>query len=285
MPVFLQGTPTDPGVEIERQLIVWNHFTTSGRSLVGVAPSAQALLTNTKVSTAPKKQAQYGATKAQEWEMTPKPESRQADGILTPSIPWDIAVRNQRERILRAMATNCAEKTFVGTTIADIVGTAGISRATFYKHFTNKAECFHAAVEDFLAELQSAAEDAKESAGGSQSERIRSPIAALLVRLAAEPEHATLLLVEAPNVDPGIVRDYRRRAVDALEAELEMAESPNPVGADPELAFGRVKVLLADFIAAGEIENLPTLLPEIVYISLLPYVGQDKALEEAQLIP
>jgi AcrR family transcriptional regulator len=216
--------------------------------------------------------------------MTPEPGFLQESGILTPRIPWDIAVRNQEERILQALATNCAEKTFVGTTIADIVGTAGISRATFYKHFANKTECFHAAVERFLAELQHTAGKAAASANEAQTDRIRAATAAMLEQLAAEPESTTLLLVEAPIVDPEIVRRYRRLTLDALAAEMTADSPSNRSGADPELAFGRAKILLAEYITAGEVERLPSLLPELIYIALLPYVGQDGALEQARLV-
>lgn len=205
------------------------------------------------------------------------------DGILTPSIPWDIAVRNQRERILQALATNCAEKTFVGTTIADIVGTAGVSRATFYKHFTNKAECFQATVESFVLELRRTAAEARASADGSSVDRVRAVVAAVLGRLAAEPEWTTLLLVEAPTVDPEIVRRYRDLTLAALAEEMEADKVPDLAGAEPDLAFGRAKVLLAEHVAAGETERLPSLLSEILYIALLPYVGQEGALEQAQL--
>ncbi len=215
--------------------------------------------------------------------MTLESRSPQEGGILTPSIPWDIAMRNQRERILRALAENCAEKTFVGTTIADIVGTASVSRATFYKHFANKTACFQAAADDFLSELQHAAREARASADGSESDRIRSVTAALLEQLAAKPDWTKLLLVEVPSVDPEIVPRFRRLVIDAVEAELDVAELSGSAGADPEIAFGRVKVLLTDYVAAGEVECLPDLLPELVYIALLPYVGQNSALEQAQL--
>jgi AcrR family transcriptional regulator len=215
--------------------------------------------------------------------MTPEPGSLRVGGILTPSIPPDIAVRNQRERILLALAENCAEKTFVGTTIADIVGTAGVSRATFYKHFANKTVCFQAAADDFLTELQHIAREASTDADGSESDRVRSVTAALLERLVAKPDWAMLLLVEVPSVDPEIILRSRRLVVDALEAELAVTEPPGPVGADPEIAFGRAKALLTDYVAAGEVERLPSLLPELVYIALLPYVGQDSALEQAEL--
>lgn len=215
--------------------------------------------------------------------MTRDPGPPRQDGILTPSIPWDIAVRNQRERILSALATSCAEKTFVGTTIADVVGIAGISRATFYKHFTNKTECFHAAVESFLGELWRTAAEAGEGTDGSSADRIRAVVAAVLAQLADEPAWATLLFVEAPTVDPEIVRRYRTLTVEALADELDAADAADLSGADPDLAFGRAKVLLTECVAAREAGRLPSLLPELIYILLLPYVGQEDALEQAQL--
>jgi AcrR family transcriptional regulator len=216
--------------------------------------------------------------------MSPEPEPLREAGILTPRIPWDIALRTQEARILQALAANCAEKTFVGTTIADIVGTAGISRATFYKHFPNKADCFHASVERFIGELQQAAGEARASASGSSPDRIRAVAAAVLERLAAEPEWTTLLLVEAPTVDPEIVRRYRRLTLNALADEMAVDDPSSRSGADPELAFGRAKVLLAEYVTAGEAERLPSLLPELIYIALLPYLGQDGALAQAQRI-
>jgi AcrR family transcriptional regulator len=213
-----------------------------------------------------------------------EPRPLQENDILTPRIPWDIAVRNQEERILQALVTNCAEKTFGGTTIADIVGTAGISRATFYKHFPNKAECFKAAVERFITELQRCAAEARSGADGSSADRVRTVTAAMLERLAADPDWTTLLLVEAPSVDPEIVRHYRRLILDALAAEMAASIPSDPPGADPELAFGRAKVLLAEYLTAGEVERLPSLLPDLTYIALLPYIGQDGALEQAQLV-
>jgi AcrR family transcriptional regulator len=216
--------------------------------------------------------------------MTGESGSLDEPGMLTPSIPWDIAARSQRERILGALTKSCAEKTFAATTIADIVSNASISRATFYKHFTNKTECFLAATDSFVEELREVAVAARASADSAGAGELRTVIAAVLERLAARPEHAKLLLIEAPHVDLQIVRGYRRRVLDALEAELRDAGDGNRAGADPEIAFGRAKVLVAERIVAGDIERLSELLPELVYIALLPYVGQDTALEQAQSI-
>lgn len=190
----------------------------------------------------------------------------------------DIGARSQRQRILGSVARSCAEKAFAATTIGDIVKHAGISRGTFYKHFENKRECFDAAIEYFLAELGAATVDAYFGAD-SKINAIKDSIAILLVRLVAKPEYGHLLLVEAPAVDPMIVQRYRRLVIDALQKDWQ----PRGGGADPEIAFGRAKVLVAEHLMGGEINQLPTLLPELVYIALLPYVGQARALKQADL--
>lgn len=194
----------------------------------------------------------------------------------------DIGARSQKQRILNSVAQTCAEKTFAATTIGDIVKGAGISRGTFYKHFENKRECFDAAVEAFLAELQEATVDAY-SAASSKTEAVRDAIAVLLERMATKPEYAHQLLVEAPAVDPMIVQRYRRMAIDALQKDWQPRGGTQRGGADPEIAFGRAKVLVAHHLAGREIDQLPELLPELVYIALLPYVGQSRALKQAEL--
>jgi AcrR family transcriptional regulator len=203
--------------------------------------------------------------------------------VLTPSVPQDIGIRSQQQRILEAMAKSVAEKSIAATTIADIVGCASISRATFYKHFSNKQECFCATADAFLKELQGAAVIAYARSEDSPIASVRDVIVAVLELLAAKPDYTKLLLVEAPIVDPEIVRRYRNFAIGALAKQLTAADGTRGAAADPEIAFGRAKVLIADYVAAGQIEDLPSLLPEMVYIALLPYAGQDAALEQARL--
>ena len=204
-------------------------------------------------------------------------------GVLTPRVPRDIGVRSQRERILAAMAKSVAAKSISATTIADIVGCASISRATFYKHFTNKRECFCATADAFLEELEGVAVIAYARSENSVAASIRDVIAAMLELLATKPDHTKLLLLEAPIVDPEIVRRYRNFAIGGLKQQLAAEGDARRAAADPEIAFGRAKVLIANYAAAGQVEDLPSLLPELVYIALLPYVGQDAALEQARL--
>jgi AcrR family transcriptional regulator len=203
-------------------------------------------------------------------------------GVLTPSIPRDIGARSQRRRILESMAASCNEKTFSATTIADIVSHASISRATFYKHYTNKRECFDAAADNFLADLQGVATEAY-SGDGTYADSVRSVVGAALEHLVTKPAQANLLLVEAPIVDPEIVRRIRNLTLDAMATQPQTGDSANHPFANPEIAFGRAAVLIADFLAADRVKELPTLLPELTYIALLPSVGHRAALAQAKV--
>ncbi len=207
--------------------------------------------------------------------------SARQSNVLTPSVPRDIGIRSQRQRILDAMAIVVAEKTFSAATIADIVGQASISRATFYKHFVDKRECFDAAARSFVAELQEAAIGAQRSAE-SRPDAIRRAIAAILEQLAAKPSYANLVLINAPILEPGIVRDHRELAVEGLKAQWGAGKGGRQAGADARIAFGRAHVLIADYLVADRADQLPELLPEISYVMLLPFVGHREALSQAR---
>src|SRR3954451_3272974 len=73
----------------------------------------------------------------------------------------DVVLASQRGRMLGAMADAVARKTYAGTTVADVVAGAGVSRKTFYEHFRDKEECFLAAFDagvDTLLEAITAAQ-------------------------------------------------------------------------------------------------------------------------------
>ncbi len=203
-------------------------------------------------------------------------------GVLDPTIPVDIGEQSQRQRIIDAMIESCAEKTYAATTIADIVRRASISRTTFYKRFSNKRACFDGALEDCLETLQTAALEARDQAD-SPAEALRKAATAMLELMADKPALAQLVLGDAMTVEPAIVDRYRELVIPAVE-ELWNGDGPKQPHTDPGLAFGRVQVLIFSQIAAGHTKRLPALLPEIVYIGLLPMAGHEEAARQAQLV-
>ena len=202
--------------------------------------------------------------------------------VLDPTIPVDVGVVSQRQRIIEAMLDSCAEKTYAATTIADIVSRASISRTTFYKRFAGKRECFDATL-DWCVEQLATAANASRSAADSPSEAVRKGAAAILELMAAKPALAQLAAGEAVAVEPGVTQRYRKLLIPALEGLWDAAGEERNAGADTQIPFGQAQVLVFNQVVAGRTAQLPELLPELVYITLLPFAGHDEALKQAQL--
>jgi AcrR family transcriptional regulator len=189
---------------------------------------------------------------------------------------------SQRRRILDAMIDCCAEKTYAGTTIADLVGRGSVSRTTFYKLFTDKRDCFDAAV-TLCIERLAATLAAGAAAGDSPAEATRRGTAAGLELLAAEPQLTLVLSGDVLGVDPALVDHYSRMLVPALERLWTRAGEPPRKHSSPGLAFGRAQLLVFHEVAAGRAAQLPALAPNIVYLAIAPFAGHEEALRQARL--
>lgn len=180
------------------------------------------------------------------------------------------------------MVACCAEKTYAGTTIADVVSRAAVSRTTFYKLFNGKRDCFDAAVTQCIDRI--AATLAAAAAGhDSPAEATRRGAVAALELLAAEPELALILSGDVVGVDPQLVHRYGTFAVPTLEAMWERAGESTGRHLSPGLALGRAQLLVFHEVAAGHPEHLPALVSDIVYLAIAPFAGHDEALRQARL--
>jgi AcrR family transcriptional regulator len=201
-------------------------------------------------------------------------------GILQPTTPPDIGLRNQRRRIIDAMIDSCAEKTYPATTITDIVARARISRTTFYKQFDDKRACFDAAVAYCIEQLVEVAASAH-APEDPPADAVRKSVTAVVQALAERPGLAQLLTGDAIAVDPRVTERYRKATIPAVESLWSSEGEPAEAHTDPRLAFGQAQVLILNQIATGNSERLPELLPEIVYLAVSPYGGHDAALSQS----
>lgn len=116
-------------------------------------------------------------------------------------------LRDQRERLIDAVPRVVAARGYEAMSVADIVRAAAVSRNAFYKNFADKGECFAAAHEaghERLFEVLARPCDA----GATIEERVEASLAAGLDALAAEPDVARLLFVEAPSAGEEIALRY-----------------------------------------------------------------------------
>jgi AcrR family transcriptional regulator len=180
------------------------------------------------------------------------------------------------------MVACCAEKTYAETTIADIVSRACVSRTTFYKLFSDKRDCFDAAATQCIERLGATLAKAVEGCD-SPAEATRRATVAGLELLAAEPELALVLSGDVVGVDPRRIDRYGRLAIPAVESLWERAGEPPRKHSSPGIAFGRAQLLIFHEVAAGRAEQLPDLVPNIVYLAIAPFAGHDEGLRQARL--
>jgi AcrR family transcriptional regulator len=194
-----------------------------------------------------------------------------------------VIARSQRERLLEAAVRVVAEKGYGATTVADLTREAGISRTTFYAMFEDKEACFLAAydsVADALVRRVAAAYEAEER----WPDRARAGLAALLAALAEEPAIARLALVDVGAAGPAAQRRYRaalQRLTPLFEEGRDFAPGGRNLPANTSrMAIGAVAGLVADELAEGRAEYLPNLLSDLLFATLVPYIGPAAAARE-----
>ncbi len=196
-----------------------------------------------------------------------------------------LIAHSQRERILVAMADICASKGYNAMTIADVVEAAGVSRATFYELFKDKEDCFHAAMEVSLADTMGQIV-AVYSPDKPWATMVRDAADAFLSLLASRPAFARMALVEAPSSGDRAFELYAsgKRVLQSLldrgrDDPVEEEAIPSSAG---RAALSGAESLIVGQILAGNAERLRELLPDVVYITTVPYLGQEEALRQAR---
>jgi AcrR family transcriptional regulator len=193
-------------------------------------------------------------------------------------IPPSAVAENQRWRLLGAAAEVLAEGGHVRTTSTRVSKVAGVSPATFYQHFDNVGDCLLAAYE---AGVECVWEIVSEACGAEQvgwPERLGVAVASTLRFLAVEPALAFLLGDEAPAGEAAIAA-VRRKAIERLAKLLAGGRSLRPAEAaelpsatERHLVSGAVAIY-AERVAAGDVERLPELGPQLTEMLTAPYVG------------
>ena len=176
-----------------------------------------------------------------------------------------------------------AAKGYAATTVADLTKEAGISRTTFYELFADKEACFLAAYDnavDVLVRRISAAYEAEER----WPDRARAGLATLLEALAADPDRARLALVDVASAGPAAQRRFRA-AVQRLTPFFDEGRDFAPGGRNlpanaSRMAAGAVVGLISDELVAGRADKLPSLLSDVLFATLVAYLGPDAAARE-----
>jgi AcrR family transcriptional regulator len=203
-------------------------------------------------------------------------------------LPGDLVRAIQRERLLVGMLRAVSEHGYRLTNVQDVIERAGVSRPTFYEHFSNKDDCFLAAYDTCAERLRDQIAEAAAQGGDIWRDRLRGGFGALLTFAAAEPEAARVVIVEARAATPDAalrriaLLDHFAGCIDTKVRELLPAGTAHsPITASG--VVGGVESLLYARLNKGQMDDLPALLPSLMYFAVLPYEGHLAASEELGL--
>jgi AcrR family transcriptional regulator len=202
-------------------------------------------------------------------------------------LPREFVSRNQRERLIAGLAEAVAENGYAGTTIAHITRHAAVSRRTFYEHFNSKDECFIAAYDTVMTELNRRVGEAFEQQE-EWPQAVQAGLAAMLDFLISEPHLARLSMVEALVAGPVVVERYDA-AIQSLVPYFEAGRKGRSrdvlaglSSTTEEALIGGIVSLISRRIFADRTDELEALLPDLVEFALTPYLGSAEAAKVAR---
>lgn len=198
-------------------------------------------------------------------------------------LPRDVVAQSQRERMVDAMVAVVADQGYAKTTVADIISAAGVSRATFYEQFADKEDCFVAAYSTVMERMLAfVAEGFAADDSGDWVDRLRGGIRSLLAYLSQNPVAVRVGIVEGFGAGSR-ARGRYQQAVSAffpfLDAGRDLIDDADRIPDEtPRVVVGGISALIFNEASAGNADALPGLLPEMVYLAVVPYMGHDEAM-------
>jgi AcrR family transcriptional regulator len=197
-------------------------------------------------------------------------------------LPRELVLQSQRERLLAGVVRITATKGYQASSVADILKEAGVGRETFYKLFKDKEDCFVAANDALVADLEAVVKEAYDRPG-PWPQRVRRALASMLEWLAASPGIARVMMIEMGTVGPIASSRFRetfRRFTTLLDDGREFIEEAPHLPNLANIAGGAVFARVYEEVALGNATNLPQLMPQLTFELLLPYIGEEAAGKE-----
>jgi AcrR family transcriptional regulator len=192
-----------------------------------------------------------------------------------------VGLTGKRERILQGMLESVGTKGYEQTSVKDVLEKAGLYRQAFYDHFKDKEDCYLQALDAGSAWVELAMREAATGMTGWRNQ-LRGALAGLLRFIDEQPEVGRALLVEVHAAGANAVGkrvEAMERAVAMMDLAREESDSSAPAISAEAIVAGILAVLHTR-LAAGQTSDFARLLPELMYLAVLPYFGAEAAVAE-----
>lgn len=172
------------------------------------------------------------------------------------------------------------------TSVQHVVARAGLYRQAFYDSFEGKEDCYLQAIDAGSAWIELAM---REAALGETTWRgqLRGALFGLLNFLEEQPGVGRALLVEVHAAGPRAV-EKRTEAMERAATMMDGAREES-LGTAPEISaeavVAGILAVLHTRLSTDQASNFMQLLPELMYLAVLPYFGPDAAAAEMRTSP
>lgn len=184
-----------------------------------------------------------------------------------------------RSNLLRATMAIISEHGYARATVTQIAQLASVSRGTFYTTFRNKEDAFCAVLSETCCQTLATVRAAVSSAD-NWPEQVYTGLRDLLEFFTHRPQLARMVFVEAQVAGPRAMAIVQKGMRDCTECcDPPHADVPGAAGVSDPLTkqvLGAIYFRIYEAVAAGGPESLPELLPELVEIALIPYIGHQQ---------
>jgi AcrR family transcriptional regulator len=196
--------------------------------------------------------------------------------------------RNQLERLLGATVAVVAERGYEAARVEDILVVAGVSRNAFYRHFSNKRDCFIATLEGILEFTTPFTLGVFEQTPGPWDRKLAAMLDSLAEVLVAQPAMARVGWVEVHGAGTeavDVVERLDRSIEDVVCRALE--DSPERAGMPREIVgavVGGFRKIVHARVRENRIDELPPLMPEL-FEWMLSYETPSERLRRPRRVP
>lgn len=192
-----------------------------------------------------------------------------------------------RPRMLEAMLEASGEIGYEHVAVRHVIERARSSRATFYKYFEGKDDCFTQAYVEAGEWLYRRVVDVASREPGWR-EGLRAGLAEMLEFCAGRPALARALFVEIHAADEE-ARKHRAELMRRFAAALDVAREELPDRSPPRVTgdfmVGAIENLISAKLMDGDAASAPDLLPGLLHFVVMQYYGEEAAWEEMTAAP
>lgn len=174
------------------------------------------------------------------------------------------------------------DKGYEQATVRDAVDRADLYRQAFYDYFEDKEDCYLQALDAGSAWVELAMREAAAREVLTWRRQLRGALDGLLRFLDEQPGVGRALLVEVHAAGHRAV-GKRTEAMERASVMMDLAREESDGGApeiSAEAVVAGILAVLHTRLASNQTSGFTRLLPELMYLAVLPYFGAEVAAEE-----